>query len=88
MNLEKEILEMKQSHARMEAAVGRIESAIAGDPRFGTKGIMQEQKEQAAKIIDLQEFRDKQKLRDAKIAGGIFGVGAILEGFWHWINSK
>lgn len=81
MSIEKEIQEMKNS-------LRRIETAITGDEQMGTKGIVHEQKEQAAKIVSLEEFRDKQNLRDAKIAGGIFGVGAILEGFWHWINSK
>lgn len=81
MSLEKEILEMKNS-------LRRIETAITGDEQMGTKGILHVQKDQALRIDDLEEFKEKQKLRDAKIAGGVLGVGAILQALWHWLNSK
>lgn len=86
MAFEKEVAELKESSIRTEAAIKRIESAIAGDEKMGTTGLVHHYKSHNQRIQALEEYKTKQNIRNAKIIGAaaVLGTGTGFVGHSLW----
>jgi hypothetical protein len=74
-----------ENYADIKAQLTRIETAIMGDEKMGTKGIVHQQQEHSAKILSLENYKKKDENFKAKIAGGIaVGTPAAVV-VWHYI---
>lgn len=84
MSLEKELHEVKK-------ALQRIETAIAGDEKMGTKGLVHQQKDQGKRIADLETYKTKETIRGAKMVGAAMVLGAAAgagsHSIWHIISK-
>lgn len=75
----------------MKQTLSRIETAIAGDEKMGTKGIVHLTREQESRIIELEGYRKATERTDAKRVGMALGAGiaggAGIHGIWTMIKS-
>ena len=81
-----------EGYAEIKAQLTRIETAIMGDDKMGTKGIVHQQVEHGKKIIELQEYKNKDEKFKQKIAGGAaVGIPLLTLGWNYlmdWLKGK
>lgn len=81
-----------ENYVEIKAQLTRIETAIMGDDKMGTKGLVHQQQEHSKKISELSDYKEKDEKYKAKVTGGLAIGIPVIGGVWalfvEWIKNK
>lgn len=74
-----EIMSDRLTH--IDNSLQRLNQTVIGDEKYGQKGLVQE-------VQELKKFADNEKMRNAKIMGGLAVVGFVWTYFYKFFFEK
>lgn len=65
----------------IDSQLSKISSTVIGDEKFGQKGLVQQ-------VANLNKYVDNDKLRNAKVVGGLGVIGILWTLFLNFLSIK